>query len=220
VNYFSHFWVDYQEQDYYYNTGLIIPDFARKHVKSFLKSPKLERSTLQSLHNGCMAHYFADKKFHNSTFFKQLLELSNQLMTQAPFSERVLRKWFLAHILVELMLDRLLVKEHVTQLDDFYDSLNNVAEVDIFDYLTLFGAKDVDLFLEYFNHFRSVKYIYYYTDNIKFVYSLNKIMVRAGVGELTEADQNVLLKVVLKLENELSRNTANLFKQLKYCIHG
>lgn len=220
MNYFSHFWVDGIADNHHYNTGLILPDFARKQVKSFLNPPELNQVNYQFLHQGCLAHYRADKRFHPSPFFTNLLQQSSFLINQAPFTPMVHRKWFLAHILVELMLDRLLVKHNKSDLDSFYKSLNHVSTEELRAYLNIFNGVEIDAFIEHFVHFRSVQYIYFYADNIKFVYSLNRIMMRAGVGELSEHDQEVLLQVVLTFEQELSPQVPAIFHQLKQSVHG
>ncbi len=220
MNYFSHFWVDGKEDNHYYNTGLILPDFARKHVKTFLNAPAGMQHNFQLLHQGCLMHYQADKAFHTSAFFANLLQQSNYIINNAAFSKSVQRKWFLAHILVELMLDRLLVKNNKSALDAFYKSLNSVSEEDLTAFLTLFNGTEIDAFMQHFIHFSSVQYIYFYADNIKFVYSLNRIMMRAGVGELSILDQEVLLQVVLTLEQDLSPQVPALLHQLKQSVHG
>lgn len=220
MNYFSHFWVDGKENDHFYNTGLILPDFARTHVKSFHHPPLFHNQNHSKLHSGCLSHYRADKAFHQSPFFKGLLEQTSRIMNAAPFSALLKRKWFLSHILVELMLDRLLVKDNLSVLDAFYLSLNKVSDNELGAFLHLFQGVNIDAFTEKYNHFRSVQYIYFYVDNIKFVYSLNRIMMRAGAGELSQQDQDVLLQVVLELEQQLSLQIPELFNQLKLSIHG
>ncbi|TAE86704.1 MAG: hypothetical protein EAY81_05220 [Bacteroidetes bacterium] len=219
MNYFSHFWVDGKNDHHFYNVGLILPDFARKQVKSFLKPPVFNQANHEQLHQGCLAHYHADKLFHQSVFFTTLLHQANVIINSAPFSAGVNRKWFLAHIFVELMLDRLLTKAYKPALDSFYHSLEQVSENELSDFLTLYGASDIDLFIRHYNHFRSARYIYFYPDNIKFVYSLNRIMIRAGAGELGENDQHVLLQAVLYFEEQLSLQLPELFNQLKLSVH-
>lgn len=103
-------------------------------------------------------------------------------------------------------------------LDKFYHSLTSINDGDLEIYLKLYGMTDTDTFFEFFNHFRKVQYIYYYTDNNKFVYSLNRIMIRAGVSAISDFNQQVLLDAILLLEEKLAADTDGLIKQLKQSI--
>jgi hypothetical protein len=113
------------------------------------------------------------------------------------------------------MLDRILVKEYPEALDSFYNSLQLIDDKHLTEFLKLYGLLDVKSFFEFFNHFRKVQYIYYYTDNNKFVYSLNRVMIRAGVSSISDSDQHVLQDVMLQLEEKLNQDTPGLIKQLK-----
>lgn len=213
MNYFSHYFVDHLEGRHEYNTGLLLPDITRKLVTRFKPNTNYTSSQFE-YYKGCEAHYRGDKSFHGSAFFKWVLEQSNAVINDAPFSHSVQRKWFLAHILGELMIDRILVKQYPETLRGFYHSLDAISDRELSEYLQLNGMEKIGEFFDFFNHFRKVQYIYYYADNNKFVYSLNRIMMRAGVGELTEADQEVLLGVALQLEQVLSADTDKLVEQL------
>lgn len=213
MNYFSHYFVDHKEERHEYNTGLLLPDVTRKEVTKFTLIESYTPLQYQ-FYEGCKAHYLADKNFHSSTFFKMVLEHSGRLINEAPFSNAVQRKWFLAHILGELMIDRILVKNYPGWLDGFYTSLDAIDDNELGRFLQLNGMQKIEVFFDFFNHFRKVRYIYYYADNNKFVYSLNRIMIKAGVGELAEPDQDVLLAVALDLEEILSANVVTLVEQL------
>jgi hypothetical protein len=214
LNYFSHYFVDRIPGNHEFNTGLLLPDVTREWIKTYKDYGYPEGPQLD-LYKGCLAHYAADKRFHASLFFKEILETASRVISEAPFGSTVNRKWFLAHILSELMIDRILVKEQPAELEGFYSSLSDVNDQELDDFLKRNGMADTARFFENFNHFRKVQYIYYYADNNKFVYSLNRIMMRAGVGSLSDADQQVLLNASLVLEKHLTGNTPLLIQQLK-----
>lgn len=220
MNYFAHFFVDHKTQQHEYNAGLFLPDVARGFVSSF-RPPLPENASLpnRKFWEGCQAHYRADKIFHGSSLFQTLLDTTNQLVNSAAFSNELNRKWFLAHIMSELMLDRILIKDDSRYLDMFYDSLSSINDDDLADFLRMYHIQNEEVFLEHFNHFRKVKYIYYYTDNNKFVYSLNRIMIRAGVGAMSEQDQQLLLSLVDELEQQFCSLYPQLGASLK-AIHN
>lgn len=213
MNYFSHYFVDHREGQHEYNTGLLLPDVTRKQVVKFTLHEHYTPVQLQYF-EGCQAHYRADKYFHGSAFFKRVLDHSNRIINESPFSAAVQRKWFLAHIMGELVIDRILVKHYPEELKGFYTSLDSIDDHELDLFLRLNGMEKTEAFFENFAHFRKVQFIYYYTDNNKFVYSLNRIMIKAGVGALTEPDQKVLEQAALKLEQILSENVNGLVEQL------
>lgn len=217
MNYFSHFITDHETGNDYYNTGLLLPDVTRQWVKQ-LKNPIIPfpGTKEEAIFRGCARHYASDKKFHASSFFREIQELSDSLIKQTPFSALLNRKWFLAHIMSELMIDRIMVKAYPELLNAFYDSLDRAEADTLRSFFRCYGWEETGDFFHFFNHFRSVRYIQYYTDNNKFVYSLNRIMLRAGVGEMHESDQQLLLTVVLKLEQAMGNDYSLLLQKLKH----
>jgi hypothetical protein len=215
LNYFSHFFVDGIPNQHEYNTGLLLPDITRGNIKSFRHELIFNSNKSVEFYKGCTTHYLADKKFHASPFFNDMLSQSSSLIKEANFSAGLNRKWFLAHILAELMIDRIIVKEHPKALEDFYYSLQAIDDVHLAEFLNLYGMTDLNAFFEFFNHFRKVQYIYYYADNNKFVYSLNRIMIKAGISAISDFDQQVLQDVMLHLEEKLTQDKASLINQLK-----
>ena len=220
MNYLAHFFVDEKSNNPFYNTGLILPDLCRGYIKSFkLIQPDVSNLTLYSLHQGCMAHYYADKKFHASTFFENTLQLVLNLINKAPFSTQLKRKWFLAHVMTELLLDRILIKSNPTLVDRFYSNLQNCSLKDLRVFLMLYDIKELDNFIRHFNHFVGVAYIQFYPNNIKFVFSLNRIMMKAGVGPIVAADELVLLTIIDEAEAIVLHEVKAINEDLKRVIH-
>jgi hypothetical protein len=218
LNYFAHFFVDHQLGQHEYNTGLLLPDVTRGYVKTFKYKVISAHAASINFHQGCIAHYRADKLFHGSTFFGDLLAQASTMITHANFSEALNRRWFLAHILAELLIDRILITQFPDLLDQFYDSLQRIHDDELLQFLKDYEMKDSTKFFEFFNHFRKVQYIRFYTDNNKFVYSLNRIMIRAGVGAMSDSDLLVLQNVSVQLESLLITNTPDLISKIKQSV--
>ncbi len=200
MNYLSHFYLDHVAGNPYFNVGLLLPDIAKDQVKTF----KVTVSDLIPVHKeiqlGCLRHYKSDKIFHASSFFMDNMHWINEELKNTAISNLVQRKWFIAHIMMELMVDRQIVKNEPAMVDDFYGNLLLVDEIQLNNYLLKFGAIDPENFIVRFNHFRTVKYIYYYADNNKFVYSLNRIMMRAGLQEMNQSDKSIMEKFIIEME--------------------
>jgi hypothetical protein len=83
------------------------------------------------------------------------------------------------------------------------------------EFLQYYGMAETAEFFKLFDHFRSVQYIYYYADNNKFIYSLNRIMMRVGIKELSDTDAGLLLEAVLEIEAEHMSDGMILMNELK-----
>lgn len=217
LNYLCHFFIDHIPDNHYYNTGLILPDICKKWVKQFRHPPLSSTSNAAhfQLKLGAAQHYKADKLFHGSDFFKSHLSIFTQAINNAGLNEKVQRKWFIAHIAFELMLDRMLVKNFPDKVDEFYQSLQAADKEELKFFLMHHGATDTDDFFQFYGHFTSIQYIYYYTNNNKFIYSLNRIMQRAGLHAIDENDANKLLNALLILENDYFADVALQLAGLK-----
>jgi hypothetical protein len=217
MNYFSHFVVDHQPGNHEYNTGLLLPDITRRWIKKFQAPAPGEQ--ISPIHyaflQGCLQHYQSDKQFHSSSFFDRYFrELSNRI-GQADMAGSLERKWFISHVMLELLIDRVIVGYDKQLLDSFYESLDKADDAGLRSFLKANGMKNDDAFFTFFDHFRSVQYIYQYTDNNAFAYSLNRIMMRAGVKQFSETDSAALIGVMLGFEKEYFGNAAKMIAELK-----
>jgi hypothetical protein len=216
MNYFSHFIVDHQPGNREYNTGLLLPDITKSWIKSFRHPEPGNHFSVHEndLLKGCFRHYDSDKAFHSSPFFNKYYELLHTSIKN-ELGDEVGRKWFISHITFELLLDRLFVKAFPSLLEAFYDSLSLVDEPALRKFLHFYGMKEDGEFLRFFNHFRSIRYIYYYTDNNKFLYSLNRIMMRVNIPPLTETNEKQLLAALLPFEEKYFSNANKVLEELK-----
>lgn len=216
MNYLSHFIVDRKEGEHYFNTALILPDIAKRWVKTFHHpdSSILFSTNQHSLLSGCLRHYQRDKQFHASSFFEHYQYVTNELLKSIPFTGTVHRKWFIAHILTELLIDRAFVKQFPHLVDAFYDSLCAIDDKELVGFLRLYGVEDTTDFFTFFDHFRSVRYIYYYADTNKFLYSLGRIMMRVGLADFNNTDSGLMLEVIQRIESTEMRDGEQLYAEL------
>ncbi|MES2560901.1 MAG: hypothetical protein V4590_14240 [Bacteroidota bacterium] len=217
MNYLSHYIIDHTADDPYFNSALIFPDICKRWIKTFkLPEPSGDFTVhQQSLYTGCMRHYTRDKQFHSSPFFEKYQQYINEHLKSIPFTGAVERKWFIAHVLTELLIDRTFVKLNPGFVDAFYTSLAAIDNREVKGFLSHYGMTDTTEFFTFFDHFRSVKYIYYYADNNKFLYSLSRIMLRVGLKELNEADAFLMQEAIHTIETVHMHNGAALLAELK-----
>ena len=217
MNYFSHFVIDHQPGNHEYNTGLLLPDITRKNIKKFY--PQKEGQVFSNHHRefllACLKHYESDKKFHESDFFNRYYLLLNHEINNSELSGIVERKWFMSHIMLELLIDRVIVRRDKELLGSFYEGLLKVDENSLRSFLKFYGMQNDDDFFTFFNHFRSVQYIYNYIDNNTFMYSFNRIMMRAKVSELTQKDSEIMIGIMLDFEQNYFSDAEVMLGEMK-----
>ena len=209
--------IDYKPGEDYFNTALILPDITKRWIKTFNHPEPSSAFTQEQyqLLEGCLSHYKRDKQFHSSPFFEKYQQLVTNELKAISFTGEVSRKWFIAHILTELLIDRCFVKTFPHLVDAFYESLSAIEDSQLAEFLQYYGMQESEEFFTFFDHFRSVKYIYYYADNNKFLYSLSRIMMRVGLKEFNEADALSMQAAIQHIEATYMNNGEALLAELK-----
>lgn len=214
MNYFLHYIIDSKQGQPYYNFGLLLPDFGKHHFSTFH-----HLYTNGDIHldivAGCAQHILSDKQFHASPFFEQQLQIVKSHMSQTSFTPQLQRKWFIAHILMELMLDRMMCIIFPYKLDEYYNDLMRIEKETICHFFEQNHATHFDLFWQHFEHFRSVQYIRYYVDNNKLVYSLSRIMQRVGLDAINEIDTDLMMNLIETIEKDYFANAHSLPPNIK-----
>lgn len=200
LNYLSHYYIDHQLSNHYYNAALFLPDFTRKCARGYeVQSPDLNNNQL-ALQLGCISHLKADKAFHSSVFFKKYSQQLNiELQNFKPLAH-LNRKWFLAHIIFEMLIDRLLVKYFPGTCHSFYNDLNQIDTKTLNNFVLRFSYKNIDSFIQNFNHFCKVKYLFGYAFDEGFIYSIVRVYKEATKIELSMSDRLFLKHFVNHVE--------------------
>jgi len=215
LNYLSHYYVHQKGENPLYTLGLVFPDLSRGFVKQPGKLDAQIYAHLNPLALGCLQHYQADKLFHASEFFKWGTEICTDVLKQAQFQGTVERRWFIGHVLFEMLVDRILVRHKAKVGLDFYADLNLIHVNDIRAFISLHTHQEEDRFMRFFEHFRKAAYIRNYPDNNLFAFSLTRIMIKAGLPELSMANKIVIQECVWELESTAFKNAQSILFQLK-----
>lgn len=169
----------------------------------------------ENIVEGCYQHLLSDKGFHSSKFFEEHTNIINRAFSTGNFTNQFQRKWFIAHICFELMLDRSMVNTFPEMTNQFYEELNCVNDSELRGFLEMNKGIEIDTYINRINHFRKIQYIRYYTDNNKFIYSLNRIMNRVGLPELGQSDAKELENILTELENTYFADGDKLLESIK-----
>ena len=115
MNYLSHYYFDRDENNKYYNLGLILPDLARAHIAKLRINPykniTFTTKEISSINDGCNKHFASDRKFHNWMTFVELTNKATDLIRESGDKD-INRDYFITHIMVEILLDKILLDKY------------------------------------------------------------------------------------------------------------
>ena len=186
MNFFSHFFVDFQPQKPAFNAALIAPDILRNftpsqskfHFDHFQQITSIGQSQedpiLNDFFNGCLQHVQRDKEFHQSAIFQEIYQLQrNNWQLMCP-KLQIPRFWFSLHVVIEIMIDSYLINNNLEKLQLFYKTLELQQET-YRKALELMGHIQIETFMERYNRFYTHQYLFHYQDLERVGFALHKI---------------------------------------------
>jgi len=214
MNFLSHFFLDRQIDDSLFVVGACTPDllsvFDRKiKFKEREVSKRVLNSQLspeqQSFYQGVIRHFQVDKLFHSSDFFHSETQRLGQDLREAFPNQEIKRSFFVAHILLELVLDRLLIHEDEKYLSTFYTHFERCQPAHIRELSSWLAGEPItpsyDAFLRKFTR---DKHLYRYQQWDYIIYVLKRIMRRVGIFEYKYLDSPQFLRFLNQYEMELA----------------
>lgn len=219
MNFLSHYYLGRHKEDPHFTLGLVLPDLARNNDKALrFRDGVLEAAStsnaMKHLHEGVQFHHLTDHLFHNSPYFEEKSQELKAILLKYPFQSLKKHYHFLAHIALELMLDRMLLKEDPQLCDQFYISLENVKDNAIVDYFGHTGYADkAAAFIDFLYLFNKNKYIQHYVKTESMAFALGRIYHRATGLDIHE-DKALLCEFVEEAETKAFVNYKDVFTQL------
>lgn len=219
LNYLAHFYFDKIENNHAHNVGLFLPDLVRSFNKSSRVSPDEHRGIItnideNAMNEACARHIDMDKMFHASDFFNAQEEGVKVLLKAEGFDETYHRWWFVAHVLLEMMLDKVIIGKDDSVLPSFYHSINKVDRDLMVNYLKRNEVINAEEFPVWFNRFEEAKYFYNYIYYEKLCYGLSRICLRAGLKDFTEEQKNMILAAAKSVEENILDDFDNLKREI------
>ena len=219
LNYFAHYYFDHLPGKEHHNLGLLMPDL----VRNFLKGQRLKPDNYQLidhpesalLHQGALKHFQRDKHFHGSEFFKAMSAEVGQIIKPIFEKHQIPRYWFAAHIISEMMIDRVLIRQEPVLISQFYSDLQQTPPPVIHTYLSASQIGDTADFITRLNRFCELRYLMQYVHNPAFAYSLSRIYFYVGVSPEWSENQSIGVQSVLDdIENLIFVNIPRLIAEM------
>ena len=104
------------------NFSFLYNRYFRSYDPIFLNTSEL------MLWRGIIQHYQDDAYFHDLSFFKLGMQQIEEAMNKSDTLTLLKRKFFISHVLYELILDNMILDRHPSLVLEIYDDL---AKVDI-----------------------------------------------------------------------------------------
>ena len=182
--------------------GTSIPDWmnvvdrkARLRSKQAAPFVNDEDSQLAAVAAGVVQHHHDDDWFHQTRAF---VELNLQLLTeirQCLVADTTMRPRFLAHILVELLLDAALIEEDPPLLDRYYEVMDSMDGQLVQAAFNRMSSRPVSELGKFIGLFSAERFLYDYTDDGKLLRRLNQVMRRVKLPLLPDETCDLLKTV-------------------------
>jgi hypothetical protein len=197
MNYFSHALPFLA--DPYFVAGTAVPDWLSvadrgvrvraKNVEPLAQHPKDETAAIA---RGMLQHFRDDAQFHKTRAFTEAtLELSAEIRGVLA-DDSSFRPSFLAHVLVEVLLDWTLSEDHPGGLDAYYSALGAVDPEVVEEAVNGITARRTDRLAPLIFLFRGERILWDYGRDDKLALRMNQVMRRVGFSPLPEGVRDLL----------------------------
>lgn len=212
MNFLSHYYHEWPCDDPYFAAGLVLPDILSNFSYRNGRVVKLHpwrmaepgNAVQASLTAGVKQHYAVDEAFHPSSFFEENTGMIKQMMAEYPFECFPRRRYAVEHVLLEIVLDRAILRQAEEVCHSLYSMLDRVLLEPMAELMAAnTDETDPAAVARHFDRFRMERFIYDYTDDHRLVGLLGHINSRLGNPAMTAGDKEHLKALIYATENAL-----------------
>ncbi len=151
-----------------------------------------------ALRAGVLVHLATDAAFHKTSAFGEAQAIVTDILRQTPFDGIRVRRFFVSHVLTELVLDALLLRADASIVNDFYAAFAAAAPDTITRWTeTTLGIPLPDLPVVLTRFARS-RYLYTYAEDEGVATGLSRVCARARQDTFEGENYTRLVEVVSK----------------------
>ncbi|NND97287.1 MAG: hypothetical protein HKN47_08170 [Pirellulaceae bacterium] len=152
-----------------------------KLASQFLDS---DDAALRDVARGVIRHIEDDRWFHGTQAFVETnMRLAVELRDQLP-GDSGFRPTFVAHILIEMLLDSFWIRDDPAIGDRYYSLLESVSTQEIQRCVNQITGKPTDRLAPTIERFIDIRFLYDYLDHDKLLMRLNQVMKRVKLTPL------------------------------------
>jgi acyl carrier protein phosphodiesterase len=190
MNFLSHFYIDRQEPRHMFILGVVTPDLLSIYNPGLrIKSGQMARlgplaDDAQDFVAGLERHFLVDRIFHSSKLFTAETGYLSQRLEQTFPDREIHRKFFIAHILLELQLDQVLVRRYQTIVQEFYAHFEEIRPFvharRVTEVISGHALPHYESFLE---KFLQNRYLTHYREHDHIIYVLGRLLRRVNIED-------------------------------------
>jgi hypothetical protein len=205
MHFLSHYYIDRGLHNGAFVFGALLPDIAPGFTKTYNSKIRFKEWELQepsaSLHAGVLRHYALDAVFHSSLAFKESCAMATQTLIGSGLDRQHYRFWFLSHILTEVLLDRQLILQNESLLDEYYGLLYGI-DINKFDayFNFIVAGEEKNGILANFMRFIEVRFLYHLKTLDGAAEGISRTMLRATGVQISGSDRAKLMQALHNIE--------------------
>ena len=221
MNFIAHYFLDHTNPESYFALGAATPDLLsiynpalrikHHHLKSQSLFFKPEHGIFYS---GLKRHFLADALFHSSEFFSaEMKRISIELSEELP-DEAIPRKFFLAHILVELILDRVIMRDHPNIIMDYYHHFDTTPMRQVKETTEFVAGHTLPNYEHFLNKFKENRYLLHYLEWDHIIFVVKLILRRVGITNHEFTENPAFYALLGGYESGLMHRYPALFEEM------
>lgn len=198
MHFLAHYYTELPNDNPLFITGLCIPDlwprFTRVYNRNLVKHAPFTNPDLKQIHSGIVQHFGADKRFHNSPLFLKEVTNAIQSFADAGLDRQRIRTSVIAHLAVEMLIDRQIVLKDKGICSTYYALLNKADEDTIHKYFSLLLLEgEMRTFLLNFRFYKQRRFLLLFEELENIVTGLDKVYGLVTKTAFTATEKQQLL---------------------------
>ena len=133
----------------------------------------------EALRAGVLVHLATDAAFHKMPAFAAAQAEVSHILMQTPFEGIRVRRFFVAHVLVELALDAVLLRRDPSIADDFYAAFDAADYAGVTHWTEAAVGQALPSLTAVLTRFAASRYLYQYRENEGVATGLSHLCARA-----------------------------------------
>jgi hypothetical protein len=224
MNFLAHFYLDRDCTDSYYAVGAATPDLlsifnAGLRIKAGQVdhlSPERQAMVHPGFLAGLARHFHADRVFHSSELFSQETHYLSAMLAQRFAEQDVPRKYFVAHILLELLLDKVLIERDPELLPAYYKHFEGAMPFSIVRHGTeVVSGHDLPNYEAFLMKFSENRYLYHYVEYDHLIYILRRLLRRVGIEQTAFLEDQRFTVLMHDFEQRIATYYETFFTEIR-----
>lgn len=211
MHFLAHYYTELPANNPLFVAGLSIPDLTPHFIRAYHRHMGRQSKQLNTdqwqLHQGVLRHLEGDKRFHSSALFTEHVRLTKASFLETGLTTQRLRLSVLAHLAVEMLIDRHIFLSYPNICATYYALLEKAEESVISSYFDLFLLEnEKQIFLSSFRFYKQRKFLLLFGELENIVVGLDKVYGSVTKTEFTPQEKVKFLNALNNIDGILRYN--------------